>query len=249
MTKERNDVRSVVRQSSPVDTTSPYDPAWLKGKTIIITGGSSGFGAGFARKWGQWANIIVADINDVIGKKLVEDLRASSGNPHHHYVPCNVTSWKSQVELFKTAARLSPHGGIDAVVANAGITDNGPPFDHPSGLDADEPPEPVWKCYEVNMKGVMYTTHLALFWLPKNPNSTKGAGATPKPDVYTPDRHLLLIGSVASLAPIPGQIQYAIAKHGVLGLFVSNLQVLSGSSDTFIEIVTFHSFYEWCPSK
>ncbi len=226
MTEERNNIVSVTRQSSPVDTTSPYNPAWLAGKTIIITGGASGFGAGFAKHWSQWANIIVADVNDKVGKKLVEEMRHTSGNPHHHYVPCDVTSWKSQVDLFKTAVQLSPHGGIDGVVANAGISDNGPAFDQPQGLDVDEPPEPVWKCFDVNMKGVMFTTHLALFWLPKNPGSGKADKETKVRDdgQHTPDRHLLLIGSVASLAPIPGQIQYAISKHGVLGLFVSNLQ-------------------------
>ena len=33
------------------------------------------------------------------------------------------------------------------------------------------------------------------------------------------DRHLLLLGSMASLAPIPSQVLYGVSKHGVLGLF------------------------------
>jgi hypothetical protein len=36
-----------------------------------------------------------------------------------------------------------------------------------------------------------------------------------------PDRHLLLIGSIASLVTIPGLTQYNASKHGVLGLFKS----------------------------
>jgi NAD(P)-dependent dehydrogenase (short-subunit alcohol dehydrogenase family) len=58
----------------------------------------------------------------------------------------------------------------------------------------------------------LYTVHLAMFWLPRN--------LAPASDAQ-PDRHLLLIGSVASLVPFAGHIQYSIAKHGVLGLFRS----------------------------
>lgn len=71
---------------------------------------------------------------------------------------------------------------------------------------------------EVDLIGVMYTAHLAIFYLPKNPNSTP-ASPFSNPDSHAPDRHLLLLGSVASLGPIPGQVLYCTAKHGVLGLF------------------------------
>jgi NAD(P)-dependent dehydrogenase (short-subunit alcohol dehydrogenase family) len=79
---------------------------------------------------------------------------------------------------------------------------------------------PNFKCTDVNLLGVMYTTHLACFYLPRNPNSDNLSSSRP-PAANTPDRHILLIGSVASLAPIPGLIEYCVAKHGVLGLFRS----------------------------
>ena len=194
----------------------------MAGKTILITGGASGFGEGFFRKWAEHgANVIIGDISDAKGKALVEEVRTSTGNPNHHYLHCDVTNWQSQVDFFRTAVKLSPSGGIDSVVANAGITDPLPTqFDNPKNLDDEEPPKPNFKCFEVNLLGVMYTTHLAIFYLPRNPRSQMVTPSqTPCPN--TPDRHLLLIGSVASIAPIPGQIQYAISKHGVLGLFRS----------------------------
>ena len=55
---------------------------------------------------------------------MIEDLRKTTGNRNHHYIHCDVTNWQSQVDFFKTAVKLSPSGGIDAVVANAGIVDN-----------------------------------------------------------------------------------------------------------------------------
>jgi NAD(P)-dependent dehydrogenase (short-subunit alcohol dehydrogenase family) len=196
-------VVDMIKQSPPVDLTIPYDPVWVTGKTIIITGGASGFGAAFARKWAaNGANLILCDISAAAGEKLVQDLRRETSNPNHHFIRCDVTHWQSQVDMFKEAIRLSPNKAIDGVVANAGISGK-PDFDRPTGLDAEEPPEPNYSVLDINLKGVMYTTQLAIFWMKKNsapkatPDRKPGSG-------YTPDRHILLVGSIASLAPIPG---------------------------------------------
>lgn len=37
------------------------------------------------------------------------------------FVRCDVTNWDDQVNLFRTAASMTPAGTIDHVVANAGI--------------------------------------------------------------------------------------------------------------------------------
>ncbi|KAI9642130.1 hypothetical protein NHQ30_008932 [Ciborinia camelliae] len=217
----RNNVVDIIRQSPPVDTTSPYDAGWVAGKTIIITGGASGFGEGFFRKWAEnGANVIIGDVNSTRGKALVEEVRKKTGSQNHHYLHCDVTNWQSQVDFFRTAAELSPSKGIDAVVANAGITEEVMRFQEPLNLDALEPPKPNFKAFEVDLLGVLYTAHLAMWYLPRNPGSQKSNPST-IPGPNTPDRHLLLIGSVASIAPIPGQILYATSKHGVLGLFRS----------------------------
>lgn len=39
----------------------------------------------------------------------------------HTFIKCNVASWDAQVAMFKHAINASPNGGIDIVVANAGI--------------------------------------------------------------------------------------------------------------------------------
>lgn len=212
------------RQSPPVNLDIPYDDAWVKGKTILITGGASGFGAAFARRWAAaGATLILGDISVNPAQTLVRDIRSSTGNDNVHFVYCDVTDWLSQVHFFKEAVRLSPHGGIDTVVANAGISGERD-FERPVGLDAAEPAKPNFKHYDVNLTGVLYTTHLALFWLPRNPNSNStlpraAAAATTDPSAQPRDRHILLMGSMASLSPIPTQVLYAVSKHGVLGLF------------------------------
>lgn len=209
-----------IRQSKPVDTSEPYDPSWVAGKTILITGGASGFGEAMFRKWAEYgATVIIGDINDTRGNTLIDEVRMSTDNQNLHYINCNVADWQSQVDFFKSAVKLSKTGGIDAVVANAGIADRTrEAFEQPQGLDTDAPPRPNLAPIEVNLVGVLYTTHLAMFYLPKNPKS-KMADSSRQPAAYTPDRHLLLVGSVASLSALPGQLQYCVSKHGVLGLF------------------------------
>jgi len=199
----------LARQSPPIEIGSPFDTSSLQGKTIVITGGASGFGAGFSKRWAELgATIIIGDIDSTQGKALIEELRKDTGNASHQFLYCDVTIWQSQVDFFRKAVELSPNGRLDQVVANAGIEEAGTKLNEPQNLDQEEPPEPQFKTIDVNLKGVLYTTHLALFWLPKG--------------LSTPaDRHLLLIGSVASLIPFAGHIQYSIAKHGVLGLFRS----------------------------
>jgi len=105
------------------------------------------------------------------------------------------------------------------VVANAGIAGKDALMS-PSGLDTADPPPPDLKIMDVNCTGVLYTTYLAQFWLPKNPGSAPST-IDADPATRTRDRHLLLLGSIASLAPIAIQPQYGAAKHAVLGLFRS----------------------------
>ncbi|KAK3330615.1 hypothetical protein B0H66DRAFT_69513 [Apodospora peruviana] len=213
-----------IKQSGPVDPTSPYDTSALAGKTILITGGASGFGKAFALKWASHgANIIIGDLNDAAGEAMVAELRCLPGSSkHHHYQHCDVTKWEDQVALFRMGVEASPTGGIDAVVAGAGIVEsrdvvNGPTIDMPVLVDEHgNPPRPGLKVLDVNLTGVMYTTHLAIFWLQRNNNNTGKDHQTKK---TTRDRHLLLISSIAGVTPLPGQVEYTASKHAVMGLF------------------------------
>jgi len=212
-------LRETIRQSPPIDTDATYDVAWVKNKTIVVTGGASGFGAGFFRHWAaNGANVIIGDINVRKGDQLVREVRKETGNQDLHFIHCDVADWQSQVNFFKEAVRLSTHGGIDTVVANAGIGDTEVTFERPEKLDAAEPAPPSLKVIDVNLTGVLYTTHLALYYLARNPNSVLSSPST-NPAVTYRDRHLLLLGSMASICPISGQTLYGVAKHGVLGLF------------------------------
>lgn len=199
-----------------------YDIARIKGKTILITGGVAGFGAAFSTRWASaGATVIIGDINPA-GEEVAARIRQETHNPNVYFIQLDVTSWESQVNFFRESVKLSPHGGIDTVVANAGISgvEEASAFENPKidYLNDPSPPAPSFKTLDVNITGVMYTVHLALFFLPQNPGSTpcKSASVTSE---NGRDRHILLLGSVASLHPLVTQAPYTVSKHGVLGLF------------------------------
>jgi NAD(P)-dependent dehydrogenase (short-subunit alcohol dehydrogenase family) len=205
--------------SQPVDTTKPIPYTSLKSRTVVITGGASGIGAAIATLCAEHgANVIIGDINLSQAESLIATLRQTTSNPHHHALPLDVTSWPSQFTFFQTAASLSPHKGIDTVIANAGVSDyhEGKLFQQPPDYTtmSTPPPPPPNRTVTTNLTGVLYTTHLALSYLSHNPNSTPTKTPTPPRD-----RHLLLVASIAGLAAVPTVPLYAAAKHGVVGLF------------------------------
>ena len=211
-----------IRQSPPLEFPGTVDESWLKGKTVIITGGASGFGRGFVQRWAKAGAIIVfGDYNHVKGAQVEKEVRAETSNGDVYFVGCDVTKWDQQVELFKAAIERSPHGGIDVVVANAGIADAKLSYENPKAEgDSGHPSKPDLAVVDVNLVGTLYTVHLAMYHLPRNPGS-RPADPDCDPSKLQRDRHVLIMGSMASVAGITGQGLYSASKHGVLGLFRS----------------------------
>jgi NAD(P)-dependent dehydrogenase (short-subunit alcohol dehydrogenase family) len=108
----------------------PNDFPGLKGKTIVITGGSSGIGEGYvrlARKHG--ANVVFGDLNSDLGDKLAKETGAT-------FVQTDVTVYSEQLRLFREA--LEKHGKIDHAIANAGLYEPKEWFDPRLDLESVE---------------------------------------------------------------------------------------------------------------
>lgn len=194
----------------------------LKDRTVVITGGASGIGASIAIKVAEnGGHVIIGDVNTKLAEEVVAYIRQTYKSDDHHFVQLDVTSWESQTAFFKQAASLSTHGGIDAVIANAGIAD---PNEHrkflnpPDYSKLDNPEAPPYRTFQVNALGVLYTSELALSYLSRNPQSSK---CSLTPSEGPRDRHLLLVSSIAGVAAVPNIPLYASAKHAVVGLFRS----------------------------
>ena len=129
----------------------------LQGKTAIVTGGASGFGAGIVRKFvAEGAKVMIADINGDGATALAKELGALA----------------QQVDLSKAAsvdemakAALGAFGKLDILVNNAGVSHMPAPLDEISEADFD-------RVVAVNIKSV-YLTSRAL--VPHMKANRKGA--------------------------------------------------------------------------
>jgi NAD(P)-dependent dehydrogenase (short-subunit alcohol dehydrogenase family) len=104
-------------------------------------------------------------------------------------------------EQHRAAARAAAeHGPLEVWVNNAGVMRAGHAWEH---SDDD-----VRLTVDVDLLGVIWGSLAAV-------DAMKGASGG--------DRHIVNIGSLAALGPVPGLSMYAAAKHGVLG-FTGSLQ-------------------------
>ena len=116
----------------------------LEGKIAIVTGGSSGFGEGIAKRFAQeGCKVMVADINDEGGRRVVAEITAAGGLAA--FCHCDVTLDADWAKL--VAATTSTFGGLTTVINNAGTTHRNQPM-----LDVSE--ALFDKIYAVNVKSL-----------------------------------------------------------------------------------------------
>ena len=117
--------------------------ARLSGKTAIVTGGASGFGAGIVRKFvAEGARVMIADINGDGAAALAKELGAISQQ-------VDVSSDASVNEMAGTA--IARFGRLDILVNNAGVSHMPAPLDEISEADFD-------RVVAINIKSVYLTS-------------------------------------------------------------------------------------------
>ncbi|MBM1219963.1 SDR family oxidoreductase [Ponticoccus sp. SC2-23] len=111
----------------------------LDGKTAIVTGAGSGFGAGIARKFAaEGAQVMVADINGDGADAIAREIGGIAQL-------CDVSSGDSVAKMAEAAG--SAWGRVDILVNNAGVTHLPAPMEEVSEEDFD-------RVMAVNMKSV-----------------------------------------------------------------------------------------------
>ena len=111
----------------------------LAGKTAIVTGGGSGFGAGIVRRFAaEGARVLVADINGAAAAAVAQEIGG-------HSAVVDVASAESVAALVRTAAEA--FGVPDILVNNAGVTHLPAPMEEVSEADFD-------RVFSVNCKSV-----------------------------------------------------------------------------------------------
>ena len=154
----------------------------LDGKTAIVTGGGSGFGAGIARKFiAEGAQVVIADINSAAAESLSDELGAAAFAAH-----VDVADLGSVNALARQAEK--DIGAVDIIINNAGVTHLPTPLDEVSEEDFD-------RVFAVNCKSVYLT---ARTFVPAM--KARGAGA------------ILNIASTAGVSPRPNLNWYNSSK-------------------------------------
>src|SRR4051812_23171094 len=116
--------------------------ARLAGKSAIVTGGASGFGAGIVRKFvAEGAKVLIADINGDAAAALATELGANAQQ---------VDVSKDASVAAMVAAAYIAFGKLDILVNNAGISHMPAPLDEISEADFD-------RVIAVNVKSVYLT--------------------------------------------------------------------------------------------
>jgi len=145
----------------------------LEGKTAIVTGGGSGFGAGICAKFvAEGARVIVADINMDAASAVAEDINASA----FRVDVANNSSVNAMVE-----AAFSLFGKLDIIVNNAGITHLPTPLEDVSEEEFD-------RVLAVNAKSVFLTARHIVPHMKSNGtgailNVASTAGLSPRPNL------------------------------------------------------------------
>ena len=89
-------------------------------KTIIVTGAAQGFGEGIAEiLLREGANIVVADLNENVGKATVERFNSITKSNRALFVRTNVAEIPSIENLIHQT--VCNFGGVDCFVSNAGV--------------------------------------------------------------------------------------------------------------------------------
>ena len=145
----------------------------LQGKTAIVTGGASGFGAGITRKFvAEGANVLIADLNIALADELAAELGDAVRT-----IQTDVADG-AQVQAMADKA-VADFGRIDILVNNAGVT-------HLPAAMEDVSEEDFDRVLAVNTKSV-YLTARSIVPLMKAQKSgailnvASTAGVSPRP--------------------------------------------------------------------
>ncbi|WP_264213956.1 SDR family oxidoreductase [Leisingera thetidis] len=147
----------------------------LDGKTAIVTGGASGFGAGIARKFlAEGARVMIADINGAAAQEMAAGLGGSV------LAQAVDVSEGDSVDAMAEAA-LRAFGHLDILVNNAGVTHLPAPLEDISEDDFD-------RVMRVNMKSVYLTARALVPHMKARKsgailNVASTAGVSPRPSL------------------------------------------------------------------
>lgn len=162
------------------------------GKTVVVTGAAGGLGAAFSRRFASaGAKLGLIDLDPVRVQELATELGAAGSDCVG--LGCDITDEAACRTAM--AKMIDCLGGVDVLLNNAGIT-------HRSAF-AHTDTAVFRRVMAVNFFGSLHCTQAAL------------------PSLIERRGQIVVISSIAGLAPLYGRSGYAASKHALHGLFAS----------------------------
>ena len=160
----------------------------LNGKTVVITGASSGIGAAMAREYAAMgAKVVLGARQEEKLAQMCAEITEAGGKAT--WCACDVTKAEDCERLIQTA--VETFGGVDVLICNAGISMR--------ALLDDLDLSVLHRLMDVNFWGTVYCTKYALPYLQKSRGSLVG------------------ISSVAGIHGLPGRTGYSASKFAMTG--------------------------------
>jgi NAD(P)-dependent dehydrogenase (short-subunit alcohol dehydrogenase family) len=154
----------------------------LRGKTVFVTGAARGIGAESARRLAaRGANVALAGLEPEELERVARQCGTNAA-----WFECDVTDWHALDQAVEGA--VERFGGLDAVVANAGIA--------AVGMTRSIDPRAFERTLEVNLTGAWRTVRACL------------------PYVIERRGYVLVVASLAAAVHGPGMAAYAASKAG-----------------------------------
>jgi hypothetical protein len=172
------------------------------GRTVVVTGASSGVGAEAARRFAaEGARVVIAARTAAALEAVAKEIGAERAIA----VPTDVSDADAARELLRRAAEPGDH--IDVLVNNAAVNHRGP-VEH-----AD--PAALAQIVDVNLRGPIVLTRLALPYLRRAP---RGA--------------IVNVASIAGQIPLPEEATYSATKFGLRAFSLALAEELRGGNVT-----------------
>ena len=161
----------------------------LEGKVAVLTGGAGGIGVATARKLAsEGARILLVDL----AESALREAARSIGSEAVTICPGDVSKPEDNERMIRTA--VERHGGVDILVANAGIEGTVKPI-------PEYPVETFDRVMAVNVRGPWLGMKYAI------PEIAKRGGGS-----------IVVLSSIAGLHGFAGASPYVTSKHAVIGM-------------------------------
>ena len=165
---------------------------WIQEKVVAITGGASGIGAALSWRFGRaGARIALIDLDE--GEVKTREKELLEGGVTVFVQKGDIASESEGTAAIRGIIRH--FGGIDILINNAGISHR--------GAFQEAEISTIRKVMEVNFFGSLICTKAAL----ESILSRRGM--------------IIVISSIAGLAPVLGRTAYCASKHALHGLFAT----------------------------